>query len=103
MINVAQKQCHSSLQSGPDFCNLQSGCKTNLLIKKEISPNPDCRLQSRKSGLQSGKSYIYQSVDVELRLYCRHPCYYITGGSKHPLFGNAVTGARIFKRTGGAE
>ena len=103
MIMDAKKQCHLSLQSGPDFCNLQSGCKTNLLIKREISQNPDCRLQSRKSGLQSGKSYIYQSVDVELRLYCRHPCYYITGGSKHPLLSNAVTGARNFAWQGGAK
>lgn len=60
-----------SLQSEPDFCNLQSGCKLNSLKTNGKARFPDCRFSDCKFTLQSGIPLLHQQVTSEIRLYCR--------------------------------
>ena len=44
-------------QSGPDCCNLQSGCTQIFSHNNDLQTNPDCRGSDCRTGLQSEKHH----------------------------------------------
>ena len=101
---------HPPLKNGPKRCKTSEVfCKPSNLqnanIKEINSLQRMC--SNRPHDLQrmckTMKTQQRQGLTTFKDHHCKHPCYYITGGSKHPLFGNAVTRVRIFQWQGGAK
>ena len=98
-LKCSPKRCKTS----EVFCkpsNLQNANTKEINSLQRVCRNRPHDLQRM---CKTMKTQQRQGLTAFKDHHCRHPCYYITGGSKHPLFGNAVTRARIFKRTGGAQ
>ncbi len=101
---------HRPLKNAPKHCkSSEVFCKPSNL--RNVTINEINSLQrmcsNRPHDLQrtckTMKTQRRQGLTTFQDVHCKHPCYYITGGSKHPLFSNAVTRARIFQWQGGVQ
>ena len=101
---------HPPLKNGPKRCKTSEVfCKPSNLQNASINEinNLQRMCSNRPDDLQrmckTMKTQQRQGLTVFEDHHGRHPCYYITGGSKHPLLCIAVTGARIFAGQGGVQ
>ena len=98
------------LKNGPKRCKTSEVfCKPpnlkNPNIKEINSLQVTCgnRHHDLQMMCKTMKTQLQQALTMFYDHHCKHPCYYITGGGKHPLVSNAVTRARIFHRQGEAQ